>query len=244
MPYSLQAVKKGRRGPVDTDLTLDPDNDPQGQEEEEEETLTTDAMVKVNYRTPTLGSLCNLPTLLMFFFFFVVVDYFSIRACPIVSYSMRSRTEAYTSYKPLHSKQAIRGPAWRVCIVVVVLLSVYLLFCHWFCSINFSLSQPFSKRRPRLQKPSSRRKPGIRERAKEKGKEKERARSKIMPSLRRDLHIVKKEKEKQQQKHTCSFLLSVKNTDGRRQRLDFPEVIERSVLTSREKVKRGSVFSN
>ncbi|MCJ8749186.1 hypothetical protein PDJAM_G00173520 [Pangasius djambal] len=45
-PYSLQAVKKGRRGAVDADLALDPDNDLQGQEEEEEETLNTDAMIK------------------------------------------------------------------------------------------------------------------------------------------------------------------------------------------------------
>lgn len=51
-PYSLQAVKKGRRGAVDTDLALDPDSDLQGQEEEEEEeTLNTDAMVKVNTKT-------------------------------------------------------------------------------------------------------------------------------------------------------------------------------------------------
>lgn len=69
-PYSLQAVKKGRRGPADTDPALNPDNDPQGQEEEEEEeTLNTDAMVKVNYRTATLGSLCNLATSLMFIVF-------------------------------------------------------------------------------------------------------------------------------------------------------------------------------
>lgn len=48
-PYSLQAVKKGRKGAVDPDLALDPDNDLQGQEEEEEEeTLNTDAMVKVS----------------------------------------------------------------------------------------------------------------------------------------------------------------------------------------------------
>lgn len=46
-PYSLQAVKKGRKGPTDADLAADPDSDLQGQEEEEEETLNMDAMVKV-----------------------------------------------------------------------------------------------------------------------------------------------------------------------------------------------------
>ncbi|XP_060772501.1 replication factor C subunit 1 [Neoarius graeffei] len=55
MPYSLQIVKKGRRGAVDTDLALDPDNDLQGQDEEEEkeETLTTDAMIKQKKAKPT-----------------------------------------------------------------------------------------------------------------------------------------------------------------------------------------------
>ncbi|KAB5518487.1 hypothetical protein PHYPO_G00166560 [Pangasianodon hypophthalmus] len=52
-PYSLQAVKKGRRGAVDADLALDPDNDLQGQEEEEEETLNTDAMIKQKKAKPT-----------------------------------------------------------------------------------------------------------------------------------------------------------------------------------------------
>ncbi|KAL7841442.1 hypothetical protein SRHO_G00251330 [Serrasalmus rhombeus] len=46
-PYSLQAVKKGRRGATDVDLGLDPENDLQGQEdEEEEEGVTADAMIK------------------------------------------------------------------------------------------------------------------------------------------------------------------------------------------------------
>ncbi|XP_060720462.1 replication factor C subunit 1 [Tachysurus vachellii] len=45
-PYSLQALKKGRRGTVDTDQALDPDNDLQTQEEEEDDTLTVDAMIK------------------------------------------------------------------------------------------------------------------------------------------------------------------------------------------------------
>ncbi|KAG7314017.1 hypothetical protein KOW79_022513 [Hemibagrus wyckioides] len=45
-PYSLQVVKKGRRGAVDADQALDPDNDLQGQEEEEEETVNMDAMIK------------------------------------------------------------------------------------------------------------------------------------------------------------------------------------------------------
>lgn len=62
-PYSLQSVKKGRRGAVDADLALDPDSDLQ--EEEEEENLNMDAMVKVNYKTPILGSL---------FINFVMVD--------------------------------------------------------------------------------------------------------------------------------------------------------------------------
>lgn len=55
-PYSLQVVKKGRRGAVEPDLSLD--SDLQGQEEdeeEEEETLNTDAMIKVNYETPISG---------------------------------------------------------------------------------------------------------------------------------------------------------------------------------------------
>ncbi|GAA6070750.1 replication factor C subunit 1 isoform X1 [Tachysurus ichikawai] len=45
-PYSLQALKKGRRGAVDTEQALDPDNDLQAQEEEEEDKLTVDAMIK------------------------------------------------------------------------------------------------------------------------------------------------------------------------------------------------------
>ncbi|XP_066516098.1 replication factor C subunit 1 isoform X2 [Hoplias malabaricus] len=44
-PYTLQAVKKGRRLATDTDLDLDPQND-QGQEDEEEEGVTADAMIK------------------------------------------------------------------------------------------------------------------------------------------------------------------------------------------------------
>uniref|UniRef100_A0A8B9H2Q9 Replication factor C subunit 1 n=1 Tax=Astyanax mexicanus TaxID=7994 RepID=A0A8B9H2Q9_ASTMX len=45
-PYSLQTVKKGRKGAADVDLALDPENDTQGQEEEEEEE-GLDAMIKV-----------------------------------------------------------------------------------------------------------------------------------------------------------------------------------------------------
>uniref|UniRef100_A0AAR2JHK8 Replication factor C subunit 1 n=1 Tax=Pygocentrus nattereri TaxID=42514 RepID=A0AAR2JHK8_PYGNA len=45
-PYSLQVVKKGRRGATDVDLGLDPENDLQGQEDEEEEEVTADAMIK------------------------------------------------------------------------------------------------------------------------------------------------------------------------------------------------------
>ncbi|KAK3523133.1 hypothetical protein QTP86_020212 [Hemibagrus guttatus] len=52
-PYSLQAVKKGRKGAVDTNQALDPDNDLQGQEEEEEETLNMDAMIKQKKAKPT-----------------------------------------------------------------------------------------------------------------------------------------------------------------------------------------------
>ncbi|KAM9450140.1 replication factor C subunit 1 [Clarias gariepinus] len=53
-PYSLQAVKKGRRGTVDVDLSLDPENDLQAQEEEEEkETVDTDAMIKQKKAKPT-----------------------------------------------------------------------------------------------------------------------------------------------------------------------------------------------
>ncbi|XP_007230281.3 replication factor C subunit 1 [Astyanax mexicanus] len=44
-PYSLQTVKKGRKGAADVDLALDPENDTQGQEEEEEEE-GLDAMIK------------------------------------------------------------------------------------------------------------------------------------------------------------------------------------------------------
>lgn len=44
-PYSLQTVKKGRKGAVDIDSALDPENDTQGQEEEEEEE-GLDAMIK------------------------------------------------------------------------------------------------------------------------------------------------------------------------------------------------------
>uniref|UniRef100_W5UC34 Replication factor C subunit 1 n=1 Tax=Ictalurus punctatus TaxID=7998 RepID=W5UC34_ICTPU len=53
-PYSLQVVKKGRRGAVEPDLSLD--SDLQGQEEdeeEEEETLNTDAMIKQKKAKPT-----------------------------------------------------------------------------------------------------------------------------------------------------------------------------------------------
>lgn len=59
-PYSLQTVKKSRKGSVDPDLALNLDNDLQAQEEdEEEETHNMDAMVKVNYKPPILRSLLS-----------------------------------------------------------------------------------------------------------------------------------------------------------------------------------------
>lgn len=50
-PYSLQAVKKGKRGGPEPDLAaLDGENDSQQQEEEDEEELA-DAMIKVAHLT-------------------------------------------------------------------------------------------------------------------------------------------------------------------------------------------------
>ncbi|KAI5088040.1 replication factor C subunit 1 [Silurus meridionalis] len=53
-PYSLQVVKKGRKGAVDADLALDTDIDLQGQDEEEEEegTVNSDAMIKQKKAKP------------------------------------------------------------------------------------------------------------------------------------------------------------------------------------------------
>ncbi|KAF4071573.1 hypothetical protein AMELA_G00274930 [Ameiurus melas] len=51
-PYSLQVVKKGRRGAVEPDLSLDSDLQGQEEEEEEEETLNMDAMIKQKKAKP------------------------------------------------------------------------------------------------------------------------------------------------------------------------------------------------
>lgn len=47
MPYSLQVVKKSRKGAVDPELVGELDNESQVQEEEEDDGLTADAMIKV-----------------------------------------------------------------------------------------------------------------------------------------------------------------------------------------------------
>lgn len=62
-PYSLQIVKKGRRGAADADLGLDPENEQGQEEEEEEEGLTVDAMIKVNTTNAEDLSSCFLSSL-------------------------------------------------------------------------------------------------------------------------------------------------------------------------------------
>lgn len=51
MPYSLQVVKKSRKGAVDPELVGELDNESQVQEEEEDDGLTADAMIKVYRKT-------------------------------------------------------------------------------------------------------------------------------------------------------------------------------------------------
>lgn len=50
-PYSLQVVKKSRKGAVDPELVGELDNESQFQEEEEDEGVTADAMIKVDIKT-------------------------------------------------------------------------------------------------------------------------------------------------------------------------------------------------
>lgn len=49
-PYSLQVVKKSRKGAVDPELVGELDNESQFQEEEDDG-LTADAMIKVDIKT-------------------------------------------------------------------------------------------------------------------------------------------------------------------------------------------------
>lgn len=46
-PYSIQVVKKSRKGAVDPELVGELDNESQFQEEEENDGLAADAMIKV-----------------------------------------------------------------------------------------------------------------------------------------------------------------------------------------------------
>lgn len=49
-PYSLQVVKKSRKGAVDPELIGELDSESQVQEEEEDDGVTADAMIKVDIK--------------------------------------------------------------------------------------------------------------------------------------------------------------------------------------------------